>query len=207
MIRVLLVDGQQMFREGVSSCLSQATDICVVGQAGTIAEALELIPSVEPTIVTFDVRLPDGAGADLARRVREQWPLIKLVTLTGYDYTEYVRAMLRASVDGYILKSASHQSLFDALREVAAGGLVLPPQIAAKVMRGSSTSMAAHIAREPDALTLRELEVMELVHKGLRNGEISQNLSISTRTVEAHVSNIVSKMGARNRTCYSRISH
>ncbi len=109
MICVLLVDGQQMFREGVSSCLSQATNICVVGQAGTIAEALELIASVAPTIVAFDVRLPDGVGADLVRRIHEHWPSIKLVTLTGYDYTEYVRAMLRAGVDGYILKSASHQ--------------------------------------------------------------------------------------------------
>jgi two-component system response regulator DesR len=88
--------------------------------------------------------------------------------------------------------------LVEALREVAAGGLVLPPQIAAKAMRGSPASLVANIARE--------LEAMELVHQGLRNGEISQNLSISTRTVEAHVSNIVSKMGARNRTDAVRIA-
>ena len=206
MIRVLLVDGHQMFREGVCSCLAHNPDICVVGQVGTAVEALQLIPTIQPTVIVFDVRLPDAAGVDLARQVRHQWPEIKLVTLTGYDYTEYVRAMLRVGVDGYILKRASHRSLVDALREVAAGGLVLPPQIAAKAMRGGSSTLAVDIAREPDTLTMRELEVMELIHQGCRNGEIGERLDISPRTVEAHVSNIVAKMGARNRTDAVRIA-
>ena len=206
MIRVLLVDGHQMFREGVCSCLANDPDICVVGQAGSVAEALKLIPSTQPTVVVFDVRLPDAAGVDLARQVRSEWPTIKLVTLTGYDYTEYVRAMLRAGVDGYIMKSASHSSLVEAIREVVAGGLVLPPQIAAKAVRGSSPTMAVAMTREPDSLTMRELEVVELVHQGFRNGEIGARLTISSRTVEAHVSNIVAKMGARNRTDAVRIA-
>ncbi len=206
MIRVLLVDGHQMFREGVCSCLAHDPDICVVGQVGTTAEALHLIPTALPTVVVFDVRLPDGAGVDLARQVHQGWPEVKLLTLTGYDYTEYVRAMLRAGVDGYILKSASHQSLVDALREVSAGGLVLPPHIAAKAVRGSSSTPGLDITRQPDTLTMRELEVMELVHQGCRNGEIGNRLDISPRTVEAHVSNIVAKMGARNRTDAVRIA-
>jgi DNA-binding NarL/FixJ family response regulator len=206
MIRVLLVDGHQMFREGVCSCLANDPDICLVGQAGTAAEAVALIPSTQPTVMVFDVRLPDAAGFDLACQVRSEWPTIKLVTLTGYDYTEYVRAMLRAGVDGYILKSASHSSLVEAIREVVAGGLVLPPQIAAKAVRGSSPTMAVAMTREPDSLTMRELEVMELVHQGFRNGEIGERLTISSRTVDAHVSNIVAKMGARNRTDGVRIA-
>jgi DNA-binding NarL/FixJ family response regulator len=206
MIRVLLVDGHQMFREGVCSCLAHDPDICVVGQVGTAAEALHLIPTALPTVVVFDVRLPDAAGVDIARQVHQGWPKVKLLTLTGYDYTEYVRAMLRAGVDGYILKNASHQSLVDALREVAAGGLVLPPHIAAKAVRGSSPTPGLDITRQPDTLTMRELEVMELVHQGCRNGEIGNRLDISPRTVEAHVSNIVAKMGARNRTDAVRIA-
>ena len=83
MIRVLLVDGHQMFREGVCSCLANAPDICVVGQAGTASEAVALIASTNPTVVVFDVRLPDAAGVDFARHVRSEWPTIKLVTLTG----------------------------------------------------------------------------------------------------------------------------
>jgi DNA-binding NarL/FixJ family response regulator len=193
MIRVLLVDGHQMFREGVCSCLANAPDICVVGQAGTASEAVALIASTNPTVVVFDVRLPDAAGVDFARHMRSEWPTIKLVTLTGYDYTEYVRAMLRAGLDGYILKSASHSSLVEALRDIVAGGLVLPPQIAAKAVRGSSSTLAVDMTREPDTLTMRELEVMELMHQGFRNGEIGERLTISSRTVEAHVSNIVAK--------------
>jgi DNA-binding NarL/FixJ family response regulator len=206
MIRVLLVDGHQMFREGVCSCLANAPNICVVGQAGTASEAVVLIASTNPTVVVFDVRLPDAAGVDFARHVRSEWPTIKLVTLTGYDYTEYVRAMLRAGVDGYVLKSASHSSLVEALRDIVAGGLVLPPQIAAKAVRGSSSTLAVDMTREPDTLTMRELEVMELVHQGFRNGEIGERLTISSRTVEAHVSNIVAKMGVRNRTDAVRIA-
>ena len=206
MIRVLLVDGHQMFREGVCSCLAHDPDICVVGQVGTVSDALHLIPSVLPTVVVFDIRLPDAAGVDLARQVRQRWPEVKLITLTGYDYTEYVRSLLRAGVDGYILKSASHRALVEALREVIAGGLVLPPQIAAKAVRGTSPTLAVDITREPDTLTMRELEVMELVHQGCRNSEIGNRLTISPRTVEAHVSNIVAKMGARNRTDAVRIA-
>jgi DNA-binding NarL/FixJ family response regulator len=206
MNRVLLVDGHQMFREGVCSCLANAPNICVVGQAGTASEAVALIASTNPTVVVFDVRLPDAAGVDFARHVRSEWPTIKLVTLTGYDYTEYVRAMLRAGVDGYVLKSASHSSLVEALRDIVAGGLVLPPQIAANAVRGSSSTLAVDMTREPDTLTMRELEVMELVHQGFRNGEIGERLTISSRTVEAHVSNIVTKMGVRNRTDAVRIA-
>jgi len=206
MIRVLLVDGHQMFREGVCSCLAHDPGICVVGQVGTAAEALHLIPTALPTVVVFDVRLPDAAGVDLARQVHQGWPEVKLLTLTGYDYTEYVRAMLRAGIDGYILKSASPQSLVDTLREVSTGGLVLPPHIAAKAVRGSSPTPGLDITRQPDTLTMRELEVMELIHQGCRNGEIGNRLDISPRTVEAHVSNIVAKMGARNRTDAVRIA-
>ena len=146
-LRGLLVACEQMFREGVCSCLASDPDSCVVDQAGTVAEAVAIIASTDPTVVVFDVRLPDGAGVDLARQVRSEWPTIKLVTLTGYDYTEYVRAMLRAGVDGYILKSASHSSLVEALRDVTAGGLVLPPQIASKDVRGSSPTLPADITR------------------------------------------------------------
>jgi DNA-binding NarL/FixJ family response regulator len=96
--------------------------------------------------------------------------------------------------------------LVDALREVAAGGLVLPPHIAAKAVRGSSPTPGLDITRQPDTLTMRELEVMELIHQGCRNGEIGNRLDISPRTVEAHVSNIVAKMGARNRTDAVRIA-
>ncbi len=203
-IRVLIVDDQQMFREGIRHRLSQEPDMKVVGEAASAEEALAMVPETEPDIVVLDIRLPAKSGIEAAKVVRREWPSIKILMLSGYDFDQYVRAAARAGMEGYLLKDAPQETLVDALREIAGGGVVLPPAIASKVMR-TYNGPGAGTARHMEDLTGREVEVLELISQGLRNTEVAQDLSISVRTVEAHASSIMSKLGAQSRTEAVRI--
>ncbi len=203
-IRILIVDDQQMFREGIRHRLSQEADMEVVGEAASAEEALAMVPETKPDIVVLDIRLPTKSGIDVAKVVRREWPSIKILMLSGYDFDQYVRAAARAGMEGYLLKDAPQDTLVDALREIAGGGVVLPPAIASKVMRTYNGAPSA-TARHVEDLTSREVEVLELISQGLRNTEVAEDLSISVRTVEAHASSIMSKLGAQSRTEAVRI--
>ncbi len=198
-IEVLLIDDQTMFREGVRDRLQREANIEVVGEAGTAEEALSLLETITPLIALVDIRLPDMSGIELSKVLRQRRPELKILALTGYDFDQYVRAMARVGIAGYILKDAPQDSLVAALREVASGGAVLPPRIAAKVMRGFSEMSSGKPAGRAGDLTVREIDVIELLHQGLKNTEIADKLSISPRTVEAHVGNIIAKLGASGR--------
>ena len=202
-IKVLIVDDQQMFREGIRRRLEQEPDICVVGEAASAKEALAQVQQTSPTIVVLDIRLPDISGIEVARRLRDQWPELKILMLSGYDLDQYISAAVRVGIQGYMLKDAPQDSLVQAIREIVAGGAVLPPRVASKVMRYSAAYVQTDL---PGELTIREIEVLELMHQGLRNQEIAEHLSLSARTVEAHVSNIISKLGAESRTEAVRIA-
>jgi DNA-binding NarL/FixJ family response regulator len=199
LLQVLIVDDHQMFREGVRSCLEQEPDIQVVEEASSGQETFALVEQTNPTIVTLDIRLPDVSGIEVARLLRQRHPELKILILSAYDFDQYVETTVRLGVDGYLLKDSPLEELVQALREIASGGAVLPPHIASKLMRTHSTRRTVFRGRQPDELTVRELEVVELMVHGLRNIEIGQRLSISVRTVEAHVSNIMAKLGAQNR--------
>ncbi|MBI4296896.1 MAG: response regulator transcription factor [Chloroflexi bacterium] len=198
-IRVLIVDDHRMFREGIRRRLEQEPDIRVVGEAASAEEAFAQVQQAEPHIVVLDIRLPAVSGIEVARRLRQQWPNVKILILSGYDFDQYVRAMARVGIDGYLVKDAPQEALVQAIREIASGGAVLPPIIASKVLRGYSISPATMRAGLLGELTTREIEVLELMHEGLRNSEIGGRLSISVRTTEAHVSSIMAKLGARSR--------
>ena len=204
-VRVLLVDDQRMFREGIRTRLEQEPDIQVVGEASTAAEALSLVQTTNPSCALVDIRLPDASGIELAKRLRQGWPALKILVLTGYDFDQYVQALARIGVDGYLLKDAPQDALVAAIRDIAAGGAVLSPQIASKVLHSYSASAVASTDHSIGVLTLRELEILEFMHQGLRNSEIAEKLEISTRTVEAHVGNILSKLGSPNRSEAVRI--
>jgi len=199
-IKVLIVDDQRMFREGIRKRLEQEVDICVVGEAGTAEEAFIQVEEVEPNIVILDIRLPDISGIEVARTMRRQWTDLKILMLSSYDFDQYVTAAARVGIQGYLVKDAPQDELVNAIHVVASGGAALPPYIASKVMKNYSTSPP----RVPEGLlgelTIREIDVLELMYQGYRNTDIAEHLSISPRTVEAHVSNIISKLGAQSRT-------
>ena len=204
-LRVALVDDHQMFREGIRDRLQQEPDITVVGEASSADEAMAVIEATSPTVVILDIRLAGASGIELARRFRQQWPELRILILSGYDFDQYVRAAARVGIDGYLLKDAPRDTLVEALREIAMGGAVLPPTIASKVMRTYAASSSGRDDRTPGDLTLREIDSLELMHQGLRNQEIARRLAISTRTVESHVSAVLAKLGAETRTQAVRV--
>lgn len=200
-IRVLIVDQHQMFREGIQSRLEKQPDIRVVGGAGSAQEAILKFEQTKPTIVTLGIRLPDASGIEVARILRRDHPDVKILILTAYDYDIYVETCFKLGVSGYLLKDASQEAVVEAIYEIASGGVVIPPQIAPKVIKFTNKSNGSPRGRLIVPLTAREIEILELVVCGsLRNPDIARRLSISTRTVEAHMSNIFSKLGARSRT-------
>ncbi len=205
-IRVLLVDDHTMFREGVRIRLDLESDFEVVGEAETAGQALTLVGELEPEVVILDIRLPDLSGIELTRQIRGKWPDVKILVLSGYDFDQYVRALARLGIQGYLLKLSPQDTLVQAIRDIAAGGVVLPPNIASKVMQGYSSATSKPRDRELWELTVRELEILELLYQGLRNAEIASRLTISVRTVEAHVGNVISKLGAESRTDSVRIA-
>lgn len=198
-IKVLIVDDHRMFREGIRSRLARHSRFKVVGEAASVEEALGLLEQVAPSIVILDIRMQGRSGIDLARRLRRDRPEIRILVLSGYDFDQYVRALARIGIHGYLLKDSPQEGLIEALDEIARGGVVLPPRIASKVMRSYASDSVSDSRARWD-LTVREIEVLECLHEGLRNADIASRLDISPRTVETHVSSIISKLGARTRT-------
>ncbi len=204
-LRVVLDDDHQMFLEGIRDRLQQEPDITVVGEASSADETMTVIEATSPTVVILDIRLAGASGIELARSVRQRWPELRILILSGYDFDQYVRAAARVGIDGYLLKDAPRDSLVEALREIAMGGAVLPPTIASTVMRTYAAATAGGDVWTPGELTLREIDILELMHQGLRNQEIARRLSISIRTVESHVSAVLAKLGAQTRTQAVRV--
>ncbi len=194
---VLIVDDHEMLREGIRQALDAAPDFDVIGEAASAEAALGLLNRTAPDIAILDIRLPGRSGIELARTIRRRWPRVKILVLSGYDFDQYVRALTRIGIRGYVLKEAPQSELIEALRQIAAGEAVLPPRIASKVMRDISGKTPARIGV---ALTLREIDVLEHVCHGLKNSEIAERLDISPRTVETHVASISAKLGAHSRT-------
>ena len=205
MISVLIVDDHQMFRQGIRSRLEEEPDIEVVGETGTAEEAFVLVDKTSPLIVLLDIRLPSMSGIEAARLMRKRHPEVRILILTGYDFDQYIRAAARAGIQGYLLKDAPQQALVDAIREIASGGTVLSPVVASKVIQNLAAVSAGTSRRQTWDLTVREIEILEMLYQGLRNADVAGRLEISPRTVEAHVGNIIAKLGAHSRTEAVRI--
>jgi DNA-binding NarL/FixJ family response regulator len=197
---ILIVDDHRMFREGIRSRLARYSRFKIVGEAASADEAIHHIEQKAPDIVILDIRMEGLSGIDLARRLRREWPDIKILVLSGYDFDQYVRALARIGIHGYLLKDGPQEALVEALDEIGRGGVVLPPRIATKIMRTYGPDSVKKVRDPRLDLTVRELEVLEYLHEGLRNADIASRLDISPRTVETHVSSIISKLGARSRT-------
>lgn len=199
-IRILLADDHPVVRDGLAAMLATQPDFAVVGEAGTGAEAVEQAARLRPDVVLMDLEMPALDGIEAIRRLRVADSSIQVVVLTAFDTDERILGALQAGAQGYLLKGAPRAEIFAAIRTVSAGGALIPPVVASKLLQ------QVRAAEHPDALTAREVEVVRLVAAGLANREIAGHLSISERTVKFHVSAILAKLGAGNRTQAVRIA-
>ncbi len=194
MIRVFLVDDHAVLRQGLHLLLETASDIDVIGEAGTGQEALLRIPSLYPDVVLLDVHLPDIDGLQLARKLGALVPRSHIVMLTVSDRPQDVKEALHAGVRGYLLKSASADEVVDTIRQVMMGGIVLPPPLTARLIDD-----LIHPAMLTQELTEREEEVLHYIVRGLSNKEIATAMGLSENTVKTHVRKILTKLNARSR--------
>ena len=202
-IRVLLVDDQRLMREGLRILLELEPDLKIVGEAGDGQAALHAYAEVEPDVVLMDVRMAGMDGVEATWRLRERWPGARIIILTTFDDDEYVFEGLRAGAQGYLLKDVSGHDLAEAVRTVAAGGALIEPSIARKVVaefaRLAPPGRTAE-ASLPESLSEREQEILQLLAQGLSNREIAARLSLARGTVKNYVTTILQKLGARDRT-------
>jgi DNA-binding NarL/FixJ family response regulator len=202
-IKILLVDDQPLFREGLRTLLSVHHDLEVVGEAGNGEAALRLARSLLPTVVLMDLQMPVLDGVAATRRLHEELPNVRVIVLTTFDDDELVFDGLRAGAIGYLLKDAPSEKLAEAIQVAARGETFLQPSVAAKVV-AEFARLTRKTAGTPDSatepLSERELEVLRLIGHGASNREIASTLFLAEGTVKNHVTNILGKLGVRDRT-------
>ncbi len=202
-IKILLVDDQPLFREGLRTLLSIQPDFEVVGEAGNGEDAISLARKVLPSVVLMDLQMPVLDGVAATRRLHQELPDCRVIVLTTFDDDEMVFDGLRAGAIGYLLKDASSEKLGEAIRLAARGESFLQPSVAAKVVAEfarltSKPALNARALVEP--LSDRELEILGLIADGASNREIAGTLYLAEGTVKNHVTNILGKLGVRDRT-------
>lgn len=201
-IRVFLVEDHALFASGVRSELGQGFD--VVGQAGSVAEAVAAIRAAGPDVVLLDVHLPDGSGASVVEQVATEHPDARFLALSVSDAAEDVIAVIRAGARGYVTKSIAPAELADAVRRVHEGDAVFSPRLAGFVLDAFAGTIPPPIDPELDQLTAREREVLRLIARGYAYKEVARELHISVKTVEGHVSAVLRKLQLTNRYELSR---
>jgi DNA-binding NarL/FixJ family response regulator len=204
-VRVLLVDDQALFREALATLLDVRTDIAVVGEAGNGDEALRAAAELRPDVVLMDLRMPVLDGIAATRRMRIEQPAVRVIALTTFDEDDEVFAALRAGAVGYLLKDVSSARLVEAILAAARGESVLQPSVAAKVVaRFAQLPVDSAPQPQPQPLVVplseRELDVIRLLADGRSNREIAATLFLAAGTVKNHVTNVLAKLGARDRT-------
>ncbi|HET6831617.1 MAG TPA: response regulator transcription factor [Solirubrobacterales bacterium] len=200
---IVIVDDHALFRSGVRSEVEGLVE--VVGEAGSVEEAVRVIAERRPEVVLLDVHMPAGGGVEVIRRVAASDPGQRFLALSVSDAAEDVIAVVRAGARGYVTKSISGEELAAAIERVRDGDAVFSPRLAGFVLDAFAGSVpAAEIDPELDQLTLREREVLRLIARGYMYKEVAQRLSISPRTVEAHVSAVLRKLQLSNRHELSR---
>jgi DNA-binding NarL/FixJ family response regulator len=201
-ISVAVVDDQALVRRGFAMVLGHQPDIDVIAEAGNGLEAIEVTRHHRPDVVLMDIRMPEMDGLTATATILEQadWPL-KVIILTTFDPDEYVYRALQAGASGFVLKDIPPEELAPAVRTVANGGALLDPTITRRLIGRFAQTLATDTAtaRRLDTLTDREREVLTQLATGFSNAEISDNLYIGSATVKSHVSNILTKLGLRDR--------
>ena len=203
--RVVLVDDHELFRAGVRGELEGAVEI--VGEAGSVAEAVPLIRELDPDVVLLDVHLPDGGGEAVIAAVAQERPGVKFLALSVSDAAEDVIGVIRAGARGYVTKTISREELTDAVARVAEGDAVFSPRLAGFVLDAFRAGEPVGADAELETLTPREREVLQLIARGYRYKEIAARLHLSVKTVEAHVSSVLRKLQLSSRHELTRWAH
>lgn len=200
-IRVMLVDDQRLMREGLRTLLELEPDLAVVAEASDGISALAIYADSRPNVVLMDIRMPHLDGVETTRRLCSQWPDARVLILTTFDDDAYVFEGLRAGALGYLLKDSSGQELATAVRTVAAGGALIGPSVARKVLTEFTRVAAVPVSADLlDPLSEREKEILRLLAQGFSNPEIASSLNLAEGTVKNYVTNILQKTGTRDRT-------
>jgi DNA-binding NarL/FixJ family response regulator len=198
-LRVMLVDDHEVVREGLRSLLNRRTGMTVVGEAGTVAQAIEVAAREKPDVVVMDVRLPDGTGVEACREIRSQQPETRMIMLTSYADEEAVMASILAGASAYLLKQTRGQQLAEAIEAVARGESLLDPQVTLRVL-DQVRSLASGGGSKDAQLTDNENKILKLIAEGKTNKEIAAEVFLSDKTVKNYVSSILSKLGLRRRS-------
>lgn len=198
-IKVVLAEDHALMRAGTRHILEQYLDYQVIGEAEDGEQAVEMIKNLKPDIAILDIRMPKLNGIEVVRRAKILSPNTKTLMLTAYDEDEYILALMEAGASGYLLKTAREKELIDSIRGVLSGEPVLHPLIAMKIARLWAQRGNASQQGSVEQLSSREIEVLELAARGLRNKAIAEKLGISTRTVEGHFNTIFTKLGVSSR--------
>ena len=190
LIRILTVDDHPLMREGTAAMIRSQADMLLVAEAANGSEALQRFREYQPDVTLMDIRLPDRSGIDTMIAIRSEFPEARILMLTTFEGDVEIQRALQAGARGYMLKSMPPSELLAGIREVHAGRKRIPPEVA--------THLAEHMGEE--ALTARELEVLQQVAGGNRNKNIAERLFITEETVKVHVKHIMEKLGAKDRT-------
>jgi DNA-binding NarL/FixJ family response regulator len=200
-IRVVLADDHAVVRKGIREFLEAEGDIRVVAEASDGNQAIALEAEHQPDVAVLDIQMPGASGVEATRRIKAEYPEVRVLVLSAYDDDPYVFALLQAGASGYVLKTADSAELVHAVRTVYRGESALDPRVAQKIVRQLVTGHPA--GAQPggiEGLTDREVDVLRLVAKGLTNKAIGQALGISDRTVQGHLANIYGKLSVNSRT-------
>jgi DNA-binding NarL/FixJ family response regulator len=198
MITLLLVDDQNLIRQGLKALLELEPDLCVVGEAENGVIAIECVKKLQPNVVLMDIRMPVMDGVTATKEICRQFPQVNVLVLTTFDDDTYVSAAIANGAKGYLLKDTPSEEIAAAIRAVDRGYTHLAPGMLAKVM--SKAQPAISLPPELNELTPRELEVLKLIAKGENNREIAHSLYISEGTVKNHVTNLLNRLNLRDRT-------
>lgn len=198
MLTVFLVDDHEVVRRGVGDLLDEEEDLTVIGQAGTVAEALARIPALRPNVAVLDMRLPDGNGVELCRELRSKLPDINCLILTSYTDEQAMMDAILAGAGGYVIKDIKGMDLVSAVRTVGAGRSLLDTRAAATLMAKirSDAAKPGPLA----ALTDQERVVLDLIGEGLTNRQIGERMFLAEKTVKNYVSGVLAKLGMQRRT-------
>ena len=198
MLTVFLVDDHEVVRRGVGDLLDEEDDLTVVGQAGSVAEALARIPALRPDVAVLDMRLPDGNGVELCRELRSRLPELNCLILTSYTDEQAMMDAILAGAGGYVIKDIKGMELVSAVRTVGAGRSLLDTRAAAALMARIRSD-----AQDPGplaGLTDQERTVLDLIGEGLTNRQIGERMFLAEKTVKNYVSRLLAKLGMERRT-------